>query len=33
MSKNIVHGLPDVVYSLICDNPGVFKYYHLQNGT
>lgn len=26
MSRNIVHGLPEVVYSLICENPGVFKY-------
>ncbi|EJF5839956.1 hypothetical protein M8W81_004845 [Salmonella enterica] len=26
MSKKIVHGLPEMVYSLICDNPGVFKY-------
>ncbi|EJP5180662.1 hypothetical protein NT945_001890 [Salmonella enterica] len=26
MSKKIVHGLPEMVYSLICENPGVFKY-------
>lgn len=26
MSKKIVHGLPEMVYSLICDNPGVFKH-------
>lgn len=26
MSRNIVHGLPEVVYSLICENPGLFKY-------
>ncbi|ENU7738061.1 hypothetical protein ACE3YX_004736 [Salmonella enterica] len=26
MSRNIVHGLPDMVYSLICDNPGIFKH-------
>ncbi|EBQ3427722.1 hypothetical protein BCV78_22565 [Salmonella enterica] len=26
MSKDIVHGLPEIVYSLICENPGVFKY-------
>lgn len=25
MSRNIVHGLPEVVYSLICENPGLFK--------
>lgn len=22
MSKKIVHGVPEMVYSLICDNPG-----------
>ncbi|EBH8951119.1 hypothetical protein MU985_004687 [Salmonella enterica] len=26
MSRNMISGLPEVVYSLICDNPGVFKY-------
>ncbi|EAM8210916.1 hypothetical protein FHE25_20180 [Salmonella enterica] len=25
MSRKFVHGLPEVVYSLICENPGVFK--------
>ncbi|EBH1519167.1 hypothetical protein C8721_000213 [Salmonella enterica subsp. enterica serovar Berta] len=26
MSKKIVHGLPEMVYALICENPGVLKY-------
>ncbi len=26
MSRKLVPGLSDLVYSIICDNPGVFKY-------
>ncbi|EDU6367819.1 TPA: hypothetical protein MM834_004460 [Salmonella enterica subsp. houtenae] len=26
MSKKSVQGLPEMVYSLICDNPGIFKH-------